>query len=76
MADSFEDTIQIKRGFYDNGQYVQKRLMVIDYIKGTGINNLKDFLTKIVVNDLNFGFQLPEFSITKNAMEFIDNNRF
>lgn len=44
--------------------------------KGTGINNLKDFLTKIAVNDLNFGIQLPEFSITKNAMKSIDNNRF
>lgn len=74
MHDSLDETIQIKKGFYDNsnGEYVQKDLLIVDYLKGTGIVELKEFLTKIATEKLNCGIQMPELAITQEAMDFIE----
>lgn len=75
MHEFLNDTIQVKRGFYDNrnGQYVQKDLLIIvDYLKGTGMENFKQFLTKVATDRLKCGFQMPEMAITKDAMDFIE----
>ena len=74
IACMHNDTIQIKRGFYDNrnGQYVQKDLLIIDNLRETGMENFKGFLIKIATNKLKCGLQIPEIAITKEAMEFIE----
>ena len=75
MHEFLNDTIQVKRGFYDNrnGQYVQKDLLIIvDYLKGTGMENFKQFLTKVATDRLKCGNQLPEMAMTKDAMDFIE----
>lgn len=75
MHEFLNDTIQVKRGFYDNrnGQYVQKDLLIIvDYLKRTGMENFKQFLTKVATDRLKCGFQMPEMAITKDAMDFIE----
>lgn len=74
MHDSLDDTIQVKRGFYDNinGKYVQKDVLIVDYLKGTGMENFKQFLTKVATDRLKCGFQMPEMAITKDAMDFIE----
>lgn len=74
MHEFLNDTIQVKRGFYDNrnGQYVQKDVLIVDYLKGTGMENFKQFLTKVATDRLKCGFQMPEMAITKDAMDFIE----
>ena len=74
MHDSLDDTIQIKRGFYDNrnGQYVQKDVLIVDYLKGTGMKKFKQFITKVATDRLKCGFQMPEMAITQETMDFIE----
>ena len=74
MHDSLDDTIQVKRGFYNNcsGKYVQKDVLIVDYLKGTGMEKFKQFLTKVATDRLKCGFQMPEVAITKDAMDFIE----
>mgnify|MGYP004584414861 FL=1 len=74
MHDSLDDTIQVKRGFYDNynGKYVQKDVLIVDYLKGTGMEKFKQFITKVATDRLKCGFQMPEMAITKDAMDFIE----
>jgi len=73
MHEFLNDTIQVKRSSYDNsnGKYVQK-VLIVDYLKGTGMEKLKQFLTKIATDRLKCGFQMPEMAITKDAMDFIE----
>ena len=65
---------QVKRSAYDNsnGKYVQKDVLIVDYLKGTGMENFKQFLTKVATDRLKCGFQMPEMAITKDAMDFIE----
>lgn len=74
MYEFLNDTIQVKRGSYDNsnGKYVQKDVLIVDYLKGTGMENFKQFLTKVATDRLKCGFQMPEMAITKDAMDFIE----
>ncbi len=74
MYEFLNDTIQVKRGSYDNsnGKYVQKDVLIVDYLKGTGMEKFKQFLTKVATDKLNCGFQMPEMAITKDAMDFIE----
>ena len=74
MHDSLGDTIQVKRGFYDNynGQYVQKDVLIVDYLKGTGMEKFKQFITTVVTDRLKCDFQMPEVAIKKDAMDFIE----
>ena len=74
MHDSLDDTIQVKRGFYDNynGQYVQKDVLIVDYLKGTGMEKFKQFITTVATDRLKCGFQMPEVAITKDAIDFIE----
>lgn len=74
MHEFLNDTIQVKRGSYDNinGKYVQKDVLIVDYLKGTGMENFKQFLTKVATDRLKCGFQMPEMAITKDAMDFIE----
>ena len=55
-----------------NGKYVQKDVLIVDYLKGTGMEKLKQFLTKVATDRLKCGFQMPEMAITKDAMDFIE----
>ena len=74
MHDSLDDTIQVKRGFYDNynGKYVQKDVLIVDYLKGTGMEKFKQFITKVATDRLKCGFQMPEMAITQETMDFIE----
>lgn len=74
MHEFLNDTIQVKRCSYDNsnGKYVQKDVLIVDYLKGTGMEKLKQFLTKVATDRLKCGFQMPEMAITKDAMDFIE----
>ena len=74
MHEFLNDTIQVKRSSYDNsnGKYVQKDVLIVDYLKGTGMENFKQFLTKVATDRLKCGFQMPEMAITKDAMDFIE----
>lgn len=74
MHEFLNDTIQVKRSSYDNsnGKYVQKDVLIVDYLKGTGMEKLKQFLTKVATDRLKCGFQMPEMAITKDAMDFIE----
>lgn len=74
IACMHNNIIQVKRGFYDNrnGQYVQKDLLIIDNLRGTGMENFKGSLIKVATNKLKCGLQIPEIAITKEAMEFIE----
>lgn len=74
MHDSLDDTIQVKRGFYNNcsGKYVQKDVLIVDYLKGTGMEKFKQFITTVATDRLKCGFQMPEVSITQEAMDFIE----
>lgn len=74
MHDSLDDTIQVKRGFYDNynGKYVQKDVLIVDYLKGTGMEKFKQFITTVATDRLKCGFQMPEVAITQEAMDFIE----
>lgn len=74
MHDSLDDTIQVKRGFYDNynGQYVQKDVLIVDYLKGTGMEKFKQFITTVATDRIKCGFQMPEVAITKDAIDFIE----
>lgn len=74
MHEFLNDTIQVKRSAYDNsnGKYVQKDVLIVDYLKETGMEKLKQFLTKVATDRLKCGFQMPEMAITKDAMDFIE----
>ena len=74
MHEFLNDTIQVKRSSYDNsnGKYVQKDVLIVDYLKGTGMEKLKQFLTKVATDRLKCDFQMPEMAITKDAMDFIE----
>lgn len=74
MHDSLDDTIQVKRGFYNNcsGKYVQKDVLIVDYLKGTGMEKFKQFITTVATDRLKCGFQMPEVAITQEAMDFIE----
>lgn len=74
MHDSLDDTIQVKRCSYDNinGKYVQKDVLIVDYLKGTGMEKFKQFITTVATDRLKCGFQMPEMAITKDAMDFIE----
>lgn len=74
MHEFLNDTIQVKRGSYDNsnGKYVQKDVLIVDYLKVTGMEKFKQFLTKVATDRLKCGNQLPEMAMTKDAMDFIE----
>ena len=74
MHDSLDDTIQVKSGSYDNinGKYVQKDVLIVDYLKGTGMEKFKQFITTVATDRIKCGFQMPEVAITKDAMDFIE----
>lgn len=58
---SLDDTIQVKSGSYDNinGKYVQKDVLIVDYLKGTGMEKFKQFITTVATDRLKCGFQMP-----------------
>ena len=74
MHEFLNDTIQVKRSSYDNinGKYVQKDVLIVDYLKGTGMEKFKQFITTVATDRLKCGFQMPEMAITKDAMDFIE----